>query len=1145
LGFADDGADRIFGDDGNDILLGDNGTIDKFTRAAVTDPLGGAGIDFIFGGQGNDTIFGGGLGDKLTGDAVGLTGDDVIVGDQGSASATNIASFISSVTGSSGDDLISGSGGNDSVIAGDGDDQVSGDGVIAGSVITRTLLGVPFDATLDPNAHGSDILLGDNASINLSAGVAVLIQSTNPTSGGSDTIYGDAEDDILVGETKADNLDGGTAQDLIFGDNVTLTRNAGSGDAIDPRFRALTGSVIYGPDGSAQIAPELSGNPVPGGRPAWADFTITLDPSLNAAQFGNDYIAGGAGNDQIFGQLGDDIIQGDGSVLSKTDNDNETLPVSAARDAAGLLVVQPSSEAAGDGDDYIEGNGGNDLIFGNLGQDDIIGGNSSLFSLITPSLRPDGADLIFGGAGIDVGRNDNGDLAATGHSRDADMILGDNGNIFRLVVMNGGIATYLTFNYDNYSPSKIVARAAQWIDYTPGGPDFTAVVESGPADIAINPTTNVRDIGSADEIHGESGDDFIYGLVGADLLFGDGQNDVIIGGYGPDWISGGTGDDGILGDDGRLFVSRNSTSFGEPLYGIAAIPGNAINQPLNTGGGDFKAILNPNGLLKYTADLTPANLDPNTNSPNLQFRPLYANDIIYGGLGHDGIHSGAGDDAISGGEAPAESYTNNYNQAGQKLNATPIRSDFFHPVNPGNVLGYNPVTTKFDLYDATDTFRKILLTPTGTLSKTGTGLNWILNFSHENTDPVDTFWIQGTAYPGARTDGDDHIFADLGNDWLVGGTGRDSLWAGWGDDLLNADDNLETSATNDSPDTNPSFEDLSFGGAGLDVLIANTNGDRLVDWVGEFNTYVTPFSQIGAVSVNRLLTPQLPAYLYAVSRSQGADQTLGTNTSRNGEPFGEIALVVQQDAQWQDQNGPPRDPQVGNTRGNAVDVSNNPGTAGTQAIYLTADAPATSPDMADVLTESELAQVIAMAKQFWSAQLGSGDSRLAMLDSARIEVGNLPDLRLGATFGGLVLIDVDAAGYGWSMDSTSSSGMDPLRVVQHEMGHLLGFDHDSDGLMNETLAAGQTSTSSESVDYSSSKQTKLIDWTRDTPANLSTGGSIRFRELNKDYPDFLIERSGNRDNGKNWVSPQKKRHVHSDEEVDTTRCEMTDWYIEV
>ena len=67
-------------------------------------------------------------------------------------------------------------------------------------------------------------------------------------------------------------------------------------------------------------------------------------------------------------------------------------------------------------------------------------------------------------------------------------------------------------------------------------------------------------------------------------------------------------------------------------------------------------MINVAGQLKYTADLTPDNLDPasvGSSSPNTNFRPLFANDIIYGGLGNDSIHSGAGDDAILGGEAPA------------------------------------------------------------------------------------------------------------------------------------------------------------------------------------------------------------------------------------------------------------------------------------------------------------------------------------------------------------------------------------------------------------------------------------------------------------------------------------------------------------
>ena len=42
--------------------------------------------------------------------------------------------------------------------------------------------------------------------------------------------------------------------------------------------------------------------------------------------------------------------------------------------------------------------------------------------------------------------------------------------------------------------------------------------------------------------------------------------------------------------------------------------------------------------------------------------------------------------------------------------------------------------------------------------------------------------------------------------------------------------------------------------------------------------------------------------------------------SRNGEPYGELGLVKQKDASWEDATGSPRDPQPGNTSGVNRDV---------------------------------------------------------------------------------------------------------------------------------------------------------------------------------------------------------------------------------
>ena len=65
----------------------------------------------------------------------------------------------------------------------------------------------------------------------------------------------------------------------------------------------------------------------------------------------------------------------------------------------------------------------------------------------------------------------------------------------------------------------------------------------------------------------------------------------------------------------------------------------------------------------------------------------------------------------------------------------------------------------------------------------------------------------------------------------------------------------------------------SYGGAGLDVLIGNTGGDRLIDWVGEFNCYIVPFAPFGIATVSRQVPPQLSEFLYALSATQGADPT--------------------------------------------------------------------------------------------------------------------------------------------------------------------------------------------------------------------------------------------------------------------------------
>ncbi|HMC71529.1 MAG TPA: Ig-like domain repeat protein, partial [Mycobacteriales bacterium] len=353
-----------------------------------------------------------------------------------------------------------------------------------------------------------------------------------------------------------------------------------------------------------------------------------------------------------------------------------------------------------------------------------------------------------------------------------------------------------------------------------------------------------------------------------------------------------------------------------------------------------------------------------------------ANDVMYGGLDNDAMHGGAGDDAMSGAEAPAVSYLDNYNIDGSLLTAH-IRSDFAHPFNPGNALGYSPALTYQAQYDPNDPFREITLNADGSLNKsTAGGDQWFLNFdSSPAAAPFDTIYDVAAPYlNSARTDGNDALFGDMGNDWLVGGTGRDAMFGGWGNDYLNADDVLTTggSVANVGTDTNPSYEDIAFGGAGRDVLVSNTGGDRLIDWSGEFDSYLTPFAPFGMATVSRTIQPQLPEYLYALSAAEGADPFLaaqyGSDPARNGEPFGELGIVTQKDAAWGDQRGKPRDPQAGNSPGVQRDVLRTSGTV----IFL---APGTDPPAGGgALGVAPAAPVIQMA-----TFVSSGDQTLAPL----------------------------------------------------------------------------------------------------------------------------------------------------------------------
>ena len=53
------------------------------------------------------------------------------------------------------------------------------------------------------------------------------------------------------------------------------------------------------------------------------------------------------------------------------------------------------------------------------------------------------------------------------------------------------------------------------------------------------------------------------------------------------------------------------------------------------------------------------------------------------------------------------------------------------------------------------------------------------------------------------------------------------------------------------------------------MLIANTGGDRLIDWVGEYNSYFTPFGPYGEPTVIRRPYNGIYDFLLDLGRASG------------------------------------------------------------------------------------------------------------------------------------------------------------------------------------------------------------------------------------------------------------------------------------
>ncbi|MDF1746236.1 MAG: hypothetical protein P1V19_21225, partial [Gimesia sp.] len=126
------------------------------------------------------------------------------------------------------------------------------------------------------------------------------------------------------------------------------------------------------------------------------------------------------------------------------------------------------------------------------------------------------------------------------------------------------------------------------------------------------------------------------------------------------------------------------------------------------------------------------------------------------------------------------------------------------------------------------------------------------------------------------------------------------------------------------------------------------------------------------------------------------------------------------------------------------------------------------------LTQAEADQVLEKAIEQVSEQLTAEMSQA--LSGVEVKVVDLSGTTLGRAVPGTIYLDVNAAGHGWFVDSTpldhsefsvdsqlslialpesaAAGRVDLWTVILHELGHLMGYEHEAEGVMEETLAPG-------------------------------------------------------------------------------------------
>ncbi|MFG6461195.1 PA14 domain-containing protein [Roseateles sp. DXS20W] len=797
------GIENLIGSNFGDALRGDAN--DNRLDGGNGDDLleGGAGADQLLGGAGNDTA-------TYVGSTSGVKASLVNAATNAGDAAGDSFQSIENLTGSAFDDTLEGDAGVNRLLGGAGDD------VLIGGAGADVLSG----------GAGSDTASYAGALSGLTVSLADTALNTGDAAGDTfdaiENLAGSGFDDVLIGTTGANRLDGGAGNDLLNGGAGADALIGGAG--IDTATYAASTAAVTVNLGTGRG----SGGDAQGDTLAGIENVIgsAFDDQLTGAA-GTNVLTGGAGSDTYTVDDSTDVIveaAGEGtdsvnasvSYALSANVENLTLTGTADIDATGNVL-----------DNVLTGNAGNNLLDGGLGADRMAGGAGddsyvveSTGDVVTENFG-EGTDTVRSSISYALGANvenlvltGTGSNSATGNALD-NVITGNSGN--NLIdggagadAMAGGAGDDI-YVVDN-AGDTVTEAAGEGTDLVRSSVSFTlgANVEH----LTLTGTANIDATGNAL----------------ANTLTGNAGNNVLDGKAGADQMAGGAGDDTYVVDNAGDQITE------------------AANEGTDLVRSSISWTLGDN--LENLALLGAGNIDATGNAADNVITGNAGANLIDGKAGADTMAGGAGDDSYivdNSGDTVAEDANAGYDTVRSSVSyALSANVEELQLTGTGNISGTgNELDNRIvgnsganlldggagadamlggagdDTYLVDDAGDTVTEAAGGGTDLVRSSVSFTLGANVENLVLTGTAPINATG-----NDLDNALTGNGGNNALDGGLGADVMAGGAGNDTYVVDNAADVVTENAGEGTDTVRAGFSYTlGANLENLVLTGTGD--------------------------------------------------------------------------------------------------------------------------------------------------------------------------------------------------------------------------------------------------------------------------------------------------------------------------------